>query len=87
MSNNIPNSKDNVSGLKEERNLLRHRSQGHQQHYDTLFFFLDAKRGDKKVWREKDNRNKRSHCEKKREVVEIREKIFKVSIYYHMIYK
>lgn len=87
LSNNIPSFENGASNLKRERNLLRNGSQRYQQRHDTFSFSLGAKKSNRKVWRKKDNRDKRTYWKKKKEIIEKRERISKISIYYHMIYK
>lgn len=54
---------------------------------DTSFFFLGNKRDNKKVRREKNNKDKKDHYKGKKKAIGREKVIFKISFYHYMIYK
>lgn len=85
LSNNIFGPKNSKSDLKKKRDFLNNGLQEHHQQYNTLFFYLSAKKGNKSVYRDKSNKNKGGHCKRKRKVIERKKKILEVSDYHYMI--
>ena len=59
-SNNIPGPGERKKSLNKEKNLLKNRSQGHQQCHNTLLFFFAAQQGGGKVRGKEMNMNKGS---------------------------
>lgn len=86
LSNNIFGLRKRERGLNEEKNLLKNQLQGHQQCHDTSPLFFDTQLRDRrKVMRKKDNKDKKSYCKRRRELIVQEKRISEINVNYYMI--